>query len=349
MPRRVLRTLAASLTMAGFLVTAATAAHAHITVTPTTAVAGSDATLTFRVPDESESADTTSVSIVLPEGAALHEVSVLPKPGWNVTLSQGVPEGLTGPQGSAEPAASAAPSATGSPAVSGTNTSRTNMPGMNMPGMNMPGMNMPAAGHGSGRRVDPAPSATPAPAAAASAAQGDQEAGPAIRSITWRARGLDNAIAPGEFQEFKITAAMPKARPSIALAAIQTYDDGTIVRWIEEAATGAPEPAHPAPMLTLTPTGGEAAMPGMPMPGAQSVGAPAKPASAGNAMAMPGMDMSGMSMPGMSMSSGLNPINVALAVGIFGLVAALVSATLAGMALTRSRHRTTVSPPHVEP
>jgi uncharacterized protein YcnI len=64
-PRRVLRTLAASLTTAGFLVTAATTAHAHITVTPTTAVAGSDATLTFRVPDESESADTTSVSIVL--------------------------------------------------------------------------------------------------------------------------------------------------------------------------------------------------------------------------------------------------------------------------------------------
>jgi hypothetical protein len=265
---------------------------------------------------------------------------VLPKPGWNVTLSQDVPEGLTGPHSSAEPGASAAPSAAGSPDTSG---------------MNMPGMNMPAAGHGSGRGVEPAPSATSTPAAAASIEQGDQEAGPAIRSITWRARGLGNAIAPGEFQEFKITAAMPKSRPSITLAAIQSYDDGTIVRWIEEAAPGAVVPAHPAPMLMLTPTGGsEAAMPGMPMAASPSVGAPMKPSANGKPMSTPGMDMSGMSMPGMSMPgmsmpSGLNPINVALAVGIFGLVASMVAATLAGMALTRSRHRTAVSPPRVEP
>jgi hypothetical protein len=33
--------------------------------------------------------------------------------------------------------------------------------------------------------------------------------------------------------------------------AVQTYGDGTVVRWIEDQPKGAPEPEHPAPVLTL--------------------------------------------------------------------------------------------------
>ena len=36
---------------------------------------------------------------------------------------------------------------------------------------------------------------------------------------------------------------------------MQTYSDGTIVRWIE-AEAGGQEPEHPAPVLTLTAAGG---------------------------------------------------------------------------------------------
>ena len=34
--------------------------------------------------------------------------------------------------------------------------------------------------------------------------------------------------------------------------AVQTYDSGEVVSWIEEAAEGAEEPEHPAPILELT-------------------------------------------------------------------------------------------------
>ncbi|MER5640982.1 DUF1775 domain-containing protein [Kitasatospora sp. NPDC002227] len=38
----------------------------------------------------------------------------------------------------------------------------------------------------------------------------------------------------------------------LVFKALQTYDDGTVVRWIDETRAGQPEPQHPAPVLTLT-------------------------------------------------------------------------------------------------
>jgi hypothetical protein len=41
--------------------------------------------------------------------------------------------------------------------------------------------------------------------------------------------------------------------------AVQTYDNGDVVRWIESTPPGGAEPEHPAPVLTLTsPTASEA-------------------------------------------------------------------------------------------
>ena len=34
---------------------------------------------------------------------------------------------------------------------------------------------------------------------------------------------------------------------------MQTYDNGEVVRWIDTAPEGAPEPEHPAPVVKLTP------------------------------------------------------------------------------------------------
>ena len=58
---------------------------------------------------------------------------------------------------------------------------------------------------------------------------------------------------PGEFDLFTISAGpLPTNTGKLTFKAIQTYSDGTIVNWIQATVKGAPEPEHPAPVLTLT-------------------------------------------------------------------------------------------------
>ena len=73
-----------------------------------------------------------------------------------------------------------------------------------------------------------------------------------VSRITWTA-GTDSAIKPGEFDVFPVSAGpLPSTTDSLTFKALQTYSNGEIVRWIEEAAPGAEEPKNPAPKLTLT-------------------------------------------------------------------------------------------------
>jgi uncharacterized protein YcnI len=60
------------------------AAAAHVTVNPSEAAADSFARFDLRVPNETEDADTVSVSIELPAG--LEDVGFQPKPGWTRTV-----------------------------------------------------------------------------------------------------------------------------------------------------------------------------------------------------------------------------------------------------------------------
>lgn len=71
-------------------------------------------------------------------------------------------------------------------------------------------------------------------------------------TVTWTADpGVQ--IAPGEFQEFAISAGpLPDEGTTLAFAALQTYSDGTVVAWDEVAADGAEEPERPAPTFTTT-------------------------------------------------------------------------------------------------
>ena len=73
----------------------------------------------------------------------------------------------------------------------------------------------------------------------------------AISQITWTATA--GGTKPGEFQQFDVSIGpLPKAS-SVSFPAIQTYSDGTVVKWIEKAAPGSKtEPEHPAPTLLLT-------------------------------------------------------------------------------------------------
>ena len=59
------------------------------------------------------------------------------------------------------------------------------------------------------------------------------------------------ALPPGQFQEFALSVGPIPKTATLAFPVIQTYSDGTEVAWIDPTIDGAPEPAHPAPVLTL--------------------------------------------------------------------------------------------------
>ncbi|MFD7595084.1 YcnI family protein [Kitasatospora sp. NPDC059812] len=74
----------------------------------------------------------------------------------------------------------------------------------------------------------------------------------AVSKITWTA-DAGTKIAPGQFQEFRVSIGpLPSDADSMVFKTLQTYDNGDVVRWIDESKDGQPEPAHPAPVLKLT-------------------------------------------------------------------------------------------------
>jgi len=76
--------LAAALTAAG-----AGVASAHVTVSaPQATPGGSDVLISFRVPDESESARTVGLKVRLPTDTPIASVLVQPKAGWSATVSR---------------------------------------------------------------------------------------------------------------------------------------------------------------------------------------------------------------------------------------------------------------------
>lgn len=84
----------------------------------------------------------------------------------------------------------------------------------------------------------------------------DREVTEAASKIVWTA-SAGAPIAPGQFQEFDVSAGPLPEVDKIVFKALQTYSDGDIVRWIEER-SGDTEPDHPAPVLTLTKAAGTA-------------------------------------------------------------------------------------------
>lgn len=223
------------------LVLGAAAASAHVTVTPDTAEAGSYATLTFKVPNESAEASTTAVKVDLPTDTPFTSVSVEPVPGWTAEVTQApLPE--------------------------------------------------PVEVHGT--------TVTEAPA-----------------SIEWTADDADAGIAPGEFLRFTVSAgAVPDGVEEIALPATQTYSDGEVVAWDQEA-TGDAEPELPAPVLQVAPAAEDGGH------GTASAAGATGAADDGTAAADDG--------------SGTLP----LALGAAGVGLGLVGAVTGVVALTRTRSR----------
>ncbi|MEV5768870.1 YcnI family protein [Micromonospora sp. NPDC052213] len=90
---RLRRTAAAAAALAlGAVATAvlgfAAPASAHVSVNPQEATQGGYGRFAFRVPNESDTASTTKVEVVLPENAPVGSVSTMPVPGWTVAVEK---------------------------------------------------------------------------------------------------------------------------------------------------------------------------------------------------------------------------------------------------------------------
>ena len=75
----------------------------------------------------------------------------------------------------------------------------------------------------------------------------------AVSTVTWTATDSAAGIGPGQFNEFEVSMGpLPDNTDALIIPAIQSYTDNTVVKWdTPPAASGAPEPAHPAPVVTL--------------------------------------------------------------------------------------------------
>ncbi|MBM7807725.1 uncharacterized protein YcnI [Geodermatophilus bullaregiensis] len=68
-------------------VVVATGASAHVTVSSDDAAAGGYGKLTFRVPNESDTASTVAVRISVPADAAMASLRAQPVPGWSISTT----------------------------------------------------------------------------------------------------------------------------------------------------------------------------------------------------------------------------------------------------------------------
>ncbi|MEH1163904.1 YcnI family protein [Micromonospora sp. CPCC 205539] len=88
--RRLLlaRTAIVAAAVATCTLAVAGSASAHVTVNPGTATQGGWTKVAFRVPNEKDTADTTTVEINLPTATPIASVSLMPVAGWSATTEK---------------------------------------------------------------------------------------------------------------------------------------------------------------------------------------------------------------------------------------------------------------------
>jgi uncharacterized protein YcnI len=85
---RVARTAAVAALAGAMVVGTAISASAHVGVLPDSTVSGHESQLTFRVPDESETASTIKLVVTLPQDRPFTDVSTQPMPGWTAAVAE---------------------------------------------------------------------------------------------------------------------------------------------------------------------------------------------------------------------------------------------------------------------
>ena len=150
-----------------------------------------------------------------------------------------------------------------------------------------------------------------------------------VSRITWTGDGKQGIVRPGEFQDFGLSLKMPEgeAGDKLTFKALQTYDDGQVVRWI-----GPEDADEPAPIVTL-----EAGSAG------GGHGAPAASAGGGS-----DQQAAPASAPAASTSSddhgGSDTLSiVAIALGALALIAALGALAAARRGASSSKRREEVA------
>jgi len=76
-----------------------------------------------------------------------------------------------------------------------------------------------------------------------------------VRSVTWTA-APGTGIAADQFALFRISVKLPDQN-SLSFPAVQSYSDGTVVRWDQPAAPDGAEPEYPVPTLDMSTTAGD--------------------------------------------------------------------------------------------
>ena len=80
----------------------------------------------------------------------------------------------------------------------------------------------------------------------------------AARTVTWTA-DKGEQIAPGEYQDFSISAGPLPEAGALTLPAVQTYSDGEVVAWNQPTPASGEEPEQPAPTFEVVAAGAEEA------------------------------------------------------------------------------------------
>jgi len=98
--RSVIRLLTVGTVAAAAIGLTALPALAHVTVNSPGATQGSFGVLTFRMPNETDSANATELKVQLPPDQPLASVSVKPQPGWTYTVTRAkLPQPITDDDG----------------------------------------------------------------------------------------------------------------------------------------------------------------------------------------------------------------------------------------------------------
>jgi uncharacterized protein YcnI len=134
-----------------------------------------------------------------------------------------------------------------------------------------------------------------------------------VSKITW----TGGEIGPTEFDEFGVSVGpLPSDVDQILFPAIQTYDSGEVVRWIDEPpADGEEEPENPAPALTLVEP--------------EEEGGGSSPGGSGGDEAASGLTVEN--------TASQDDVDGASTMGIVGIVVGILGLLVGGFALLRTR------------
>jgi uncharacterized protein YcnI len=141
-----------------------------------------------------------------------------------------------------------------------------------------------------------------------------------VTKVVWTA-DPGSGVAPGAFQQFVVSAGAVPDTGKVLLPAVQTYSDGSVVKWNQATPASGEEPEHPAPTLYI-----DDAPPADPDQGIVAATSTAAPVAA---EASPS---GGSSASGLGLGFGIG----GLGLGVIALVVATLAYTRAGRATPSS-------------